>query len=91
MDMYRRIVFVSVIPLIGEDGSTRAYAGCVLALFSTIFFRELTPFRVEFSNFLGVLAQYVILASFMAALLIETGSLEAFNLTDFQARFHFAI
>jgi hypothetical protein len=82
-DLYRRIIFVSVISLIDSKSSTRAYAGCGLALLSTIYFRELTPFRVEFTNFLAVVAQYVILLAYMAALMIGTDSLSKFNVSDF--------
>ena len=45
VDMYRRIVFLGVIPLLGSDAPARAYAGATLALVSTVFFRELTPYR----------------------------------------------
>ena len=41
------------------------------------------PFRVDYSNFLAVAAQYVIMLTFMGALLVETNSVAAFNLTDF--------
>ena len=83
LDMYRRIVFLGVIPLMGSDGAGRAYAGAALALLSCVFFRESIPFRVPFTNFLAVTAQYVILAAFMAALLVATDSLSSLGLTDF--------
>lgn len=44
---YRRIFFVGVLPLCGTEASTKAYLGATLALVSTIYFRELTPYRVE--------------------------------------------
>jgi hypothetical protein len=44
--------------------------------------RELSPFRVEFTNFIAVIAQYCILLIFMAALIIETDSLDVLNLSD---------
>lgn len=72
-----------MIPLIGQKSETRAYIGCLLALLSTIYFREMSPFKVEFTNFIAVLAQYVILLAFLAALIIETGSLSSFGLSNF--------
>lgn len=39
--------------------------------------------RVEFTNVLAVVAQYTILLAFLAALVISTGSLEVFGLTNF--------
>ena len=83
LDLYRRIIFLGVIPLLGDDGAARAYAGCTLALVSTVYMREVLPFRHQFTNVLAVIAQYVILMAFMAALLICTDSLAKFNLTDF--------
>lgn len=48
VDMYRRIIFVGVIPLLGKGSSTRAYVGAALSLISTIYFREMNPFRSEY-------------------------------------------
>jgi len=57
VDMYRRIVFLGVIPLMGTDGAGRAYAGSALGLLSCVYFRESVPFRIPFTNFLAVVAQ----------------------------------
>jgi hypothetical protein len=81
--MYRRIIFLGVLPLLGSDSVGRAYAGIALSLVSCIYFRETTPFRVPFTNFLGVVSQYVILLAYMAALLLTTDSLGVFGLSDF--------
>jgi Na+/melibiose symporter-like transporter len=43
----------------------------------------MTPFRIPFTNFVAVVAQYAILVTFMAALVLETDSLEKFGLSDF--------
>ena len=43
----------------------------------------MTPFRIPFTNFVAVVAQYAILVTFMAALVLETDSLEKFGLDDF--------
>ena len=36
MDLYRRMFFVGVIPLIGDDSTVHALIGGFLALFSTV-------------------------------------------------------
>jgi len=78
-DLYRRIVFISVLPLLSQRNSMKAYMGCTLALFSAIYFRELTPYRVAFTNVIAVIAQYVILLDFMAVLVLDARSLNAFG------------
>jgi len=83
LDLYRRIFFVGVLPLIGNNQTIKTYIGCGLALLSTVYFRELTPFRVEFTNFLAVIAQYVILLAFMAALMIQSDSVSTIGISDF--------
>ena len=83
VDLYRRIFFIGVLPLISADPANRAYIGCGLALVSAIYFREMTPFRIPFTNFVAVVAQYSILVTFMAALILETDSLEKFGIGGF--------
>jgi hypothetical protein len=80
-ELYRRVMFISLLPLLSQRTSTVAYVGCTLALFSGIYFRELTPYRVEFINVIAVIAQYVILLDFMAALLLDAQSLNSFGLS----------
>ena len=43
----------------------------------------MTPFRIAFTNFVAVIAQYAILVTFMAALMLETDSVDTFGLGDF--------
>jgi hypothetical protein len=81
-DLFRRIVFISVLPLLSQRNSMKAYIGCTLALFSAIYFRELTPYRVEFINVIAVIAQYVILLDFMAALVLDARSLNAIGFSE---------
>jgi len=40
IDMYRRICFIGVLPLVSPDLTVRSYFGCVLALGSAVYFRE---------------------------------------------------
>lgn len=55
----------------------------MLALLSALYYRELVPYRVQFTNFIAVMGQYVILLVFMAVLMIESASLQALGLSDF--------
>jgi hypothetical protein len=89
IDMYRRIMFIGVLPLLSSidafqnDISIRAYIGIYLSLISAIYFREVAPYRVEFTNVLATIAQYQILTVFLAALMIQTGTFETFGVNDF--------
>jgi hypothetical protein len=58
-DMYRRIVFVGVVPLVSPNPSTRASFGCLFAILSVAYFREEQPYRVEFTNVIAHIAQVV--------------------------------
>jgi hypothetical protein len=61
-----------------------AYQGSLLGMFSVIYFRELLPFRTEFTNVIAITCQYVILTAFLAALMIQTDSRgDLFRFTDF--------
>ena len=82
VDLYRRIIFLGVIPLLGNDSAGRAYAGATLALLSTVLFRETMPFKLQATSVLGVISQYAILMAFLAALMISTGSLDQLGLSN---------
>lgn len=56
-EMYRRIFFVGILPLISPVSATRASFGCVLAIASVVYFREEQPYRVRFTNFIAYVAQ----------------------------------
>mmetsp|Transcript_43092 Transcript_43092/g.55361 ORF Transcript_43092/g.55361 Transcript_43092/m.55361 type:complete len:331 (-) Transcript_43092:1387-2379(-) len=83
IDIYRRIAFTGVLPLLFRDNSLVAYSGWILAFISVVFFREELPYRVEFINFVVVCCQYVIMLVFIGALILETDSLETLNMNDF--------
>lgn len=80
--MYRRIAFVSLVPLTSSVTATRASLGCVLAIISMLYYREERPFRTKFTNFIAYVAQAAILFTFYAALSIETGVMVDFGLKD---------
>jgi hypothetical protein len=71
--MYRRILFVGVLPLASTDASIRASLGLVLAILCLQFFRESKPYRVQSTNMVAYAAQAVIAITFYAALAINTG------------------
>jgi len=79
-DMYRRIIFIGVVPLVSPRPTTRASFGCILAILSVAYFREEQPYRVEFTNVVAHIAQFVILVTFYGALTIETESMINFGL-----------
>jgi hypothetical protein len=56
-DMYRRIIFVGVLPLVSSVAATRASFGCILSIISLVYFREEAPYRFESTNALAYVAQ----------------------------------
>jgi len=56
-DMYRRIIFIGIVPLISPNAATRASFACILAIISVAYFREEQPYRVDFTNFIAHVAQ----------------------------------
>mmetsp|Transcript_26879 Transcript_26879/g.34894 ORF Transcript_26879/g.34894 Transcript_26879/m.34894 type:complete len:223 (+) Transcript_26879:1545-2213(+) len=57
VDMYRRIVFIGLLPLISPRPTIRASFGCILAMVSVAYFREEQPYRIEFTNVIAHMAQ----------------------------------
>ena len=72
VEMYRRILFVGVLPLLSESTSRRAAIGVVLAVLSAAAYREVEPFGRSSTNVLVHVAQYSIFLTFASALAIET-------------------
>ena len=73
MNRYRRILFVGILPLISSNTAQKAATGMFFGTCSTVFYRELEPFRKRSSNFLVYIAQYVITFTFAGALVLSTG------------------
>ena len=71
-EMYRRVMFVGVLPLMSGRVSRRAAIGIALALLSAVAYREVEPFGRSSTNVLVHVAQYSILLTFSSALAIET-------------------
>jgi hypothetical protein len=55
--MYRRMLFVAILPLLGL-GAVRAGVGCALGLATVIYYREASPFRSATTNVLLVAGCY---------------------------------
>jgi hypothetical protein len=72
--MYRRMVFVSAVPLVSSQPARRASLGCVLAIASLVFFRESQPFNTQFTNLISYVAQLAIFLTFYAGKIITTVS-----------------
>jgi hypothetical protein len=81
-EMYRRIMFIGVLPLFTPSSSKRASLGCTFAMMSFVCFREQEPFREKFTNTIACIAQITILLTFYTALSIETGVVIDFGLGD---------
>jgi len=56
-DMYRRIVFIGILPLVSPRPEIRASFGLVLSILSVAYFREEKPYRVQFTNVIAHIAQ----------------------------------
>jgi hypothetical protein len=72
VEVFRRIVFIGVLPLLTTKASRRAAFGIFFSLISLAMYRELEPFRARSNNVLVYVAQYAILLTYGAALAIET-------------------
>jgi hypothetical protein len=63
-EMYRRIVFIGVLPLVSSVSATRASFGCLLAIMSLVYFREEEPYWLKSTNLLAYVAQVSLLPLF---------------------------
>ena len=70
-----------MLPLLGS-GALRAALGCLITILAIAFCREASPYVQQITNMLLVIAQYQILGTFLAAIVILTESLDALNLSD---------
>jgi hypothetical protein len=57
--MYRRVILIAVLPLIGSnDVALQATAACLFSLIFIVVSSELSPFRRDITNFFNIVAQY---------------------------------
>jgi len=73
LEMYRRVLFVGVLPLLAAASIRRAALGIFFSLCSLGFYGEVVPFLNPSTNILAYVAQYANLLTFGAALAIEVG------------------
>jgi hypothetical protein len=69
VDMYRRILFIGVLPLLGT-GSLRATIGCFFSILLAAYFRESNPYIRNTTNILAVVAQYQVRENMLMFLLV---------------------
>lgn len=82
VDMYRRIIFISLLSLLGSS-ILKASIGCLLSLLFAIYIREQQPYVSMTTNVLSVVAQYQILLTFIVAVVLLSGALSTFYLSPF--------
>lgn len=57
VDLYRRIVFIGILPLVSPEPATRASFGLLLGFLSHIGFSHHEPYRYHFTNTIASIAQ----------------------------------
>jgi len=72
VELYRRVAFVGVLPLVSTKTSRRSAFGVFVALASIAVYRETEPFEAQHNNILIFVAQYAILLTYGSALAIST-------------------
>jgi len=75
VETYRRIVFISLIPVIINTTTRRAVVGSLLAIMSSVLYREMNPFKTPSTNMLSMVAQYQIMITYIAAMLLDANLL----------------
>jgi hypothetical protein len=59
VDMYRRITFIGILPLVSPDSAIRSSFGLVLSIASVAYFREEQPYCEDFTNVIAHIAQVI--------------------------------
>jgi len=80
-EMYRRIIFIGILPLISTVTSKRASFGCYLAIASVVYFREAEPYRHKTCNVIAHMAQVAILVTYFTAISLDLGVMYDFGLS----------
>jgi hypothetical protein len=58
-EMYRRIIFIGILPLVSPRPATRASFGLLFGFFGAVYFITQEPYRVEFTNAISLVAQVI--------------------------------
>jgi hypothetical protein len=80
-EMFRRVLFVGLIPLMSPSTLRRGILGVLFSLISLVVYHELIPFRIPFTNTLAYIAQLVIFLTYAGSHVLETKI--AKNMDDF--------
>ena len=78
-EIYRRVLFNSVIPVISDVSTKRAACGVFLALLSSVVYRELSPYRHWHTNMLAQVSCYTIMLTYGAALALKSDMREGIS------------
>ena len=69
--MYRRILFVGIVPLMSRKNLMRGAVGMGFSLVSMVCYREVMPFRIDTTNALAYVAQVVVFLTYAVSLLVD--------------------
>jgi hypothetical protein len=64
LELYRRVTFVGVLPLLSSKGVRRAAIGMLLSIISLAVYGELEPFQLKSNRVLARSAQYTVFMTF---------------------------
>ena len=78
IESYRRVAYISILPLIGEP-EYRGAVACFFSLSSNMAFSYMYPFHYETSNSVARLAGFVIALTYFSAFLLLVGTWDESN------------
>jgi len=81
-DVYRRIFFIGVLPLISDSDEKRAWIGMFAAFVFVVVLIQLEPFVDPMTNEVLSASQFQKFFTYMAALAISTDAVKLFNFSD---------
>lgn len=64
LELYRRVTFIGVLPLMSSKGARRAAIGVLLSIISLAVYGELEPFQLHTNRVLARIAQYTVFMTF---------------------------
>ena len=64
LELYRRVTFVGILPLMSSKGARRAAIGVLLSIISLAVYGELEPFQLQTNRVLARVAQYSVFMTF---------------------------
>ena len=64
LELYRRVTFIGILPLLSSKGVRRAAIGMLLSIVSLAVYGELEPFQLQTNRVLARTAQYSVFMTF---------------------------